>query len=423
MSIRESQATRDPVDDARALEARLFGAADAAAAELPAVDARAMARRAMSRAATEQRARSRRRAIGGGLLLAAAIGLGVVVAVSAIGAPGASTPAPVASSRSSSGAARTELPTGDLVWAAARADYHVVSAAPEQREIRVSHGEVLFDVRPLGADERFVVRTAHGEVRVRGTVFSVRAAHDRTIVRVFEGHVEVERRDGHVEHLRAGAASAFVADAEISERPDEGELDAIGGERARRRSAPEPIAVAQSSPPSEPTSAETPIPSQPASTAAEAPVATLDGVRRWLVRGQYDRAIREARRHEGGEWREIEGDAARALHDDAAAARAYERAAAELPPRRAALAGYLGARIRFSRLHDRDGALRLLTRSRAAEDASPVLERALLLAARIHRQGGDMERARAVAARYLSRFPNGSGAAEMRSIVTDDAAP
>jgi hypothetical protein len=92
----------------------------------------------------------------------------------------------------------------------------VVRAVPEARFERASaggtervdlhEGRVDLDVRPLLADERFLVFTADAEVEVRGTVFGVEA-HDGCLARVEvrEGRVVV-RHLGHATFVSAGEA-------------------------------------------------------------------------------------------------------------------------------------------------------------------------------------------------------------------------
>ena len=109
----------------------------------------------------------------------------------------------------------------------------------------------------------------------------------------------------------------------------------------------------------------------------------------------------------GGEWRLLEADALRGLGRAGEAAAGYDRAAGELPPARAAQAGYLAATLRFRNLGDPSGALASLDRSRADSASAPLAERATVLRVRALLRLGRQEEARRIAARYLERFPNG----------------
>jgi len=88
---------------------------------------------------------------------------------------------------------------------------------------------------------------------------------------------------------------------------------------------------------------------------------------------------------------------------------------------RAAQAGYLASFIRLRRLGDAPGALAALDATGADSAGSPLAERATALRARALDRMGRGAEARAVALRYLARYPGGGMAAWMRRLVGDDA--
>jgi ferric-dicitrate binding protein FerR (iron transport regulator) len=134
------------------------------------------------------------------------------------------------------------LPTGDLMTTAPSVALSIVEISNSARVLSLEAGEALFDVVPLREGERFVVQTPNLEVHVRGTVFSVTREHARTLVRVYEGRVEVRDRD---EVTTLGPGEAYRSD---EGRITEGEVDPLAENAAsavsRRRSADSPAGTA-----------------------------------------------------------------------------------------------------------------------------------------------------------------------------------
>lgn len=97
-----------------------------------------------------------------------------------------------------------------------------VAMAPKLREIRLGKGEALFEVAK-DPERPFIVRTALGDVRAIGTVFTVRV--DRGLeVLVSEGTVAIERDGEQIARVTAGERYALnaVGDAARAPRdPDE----------------------------------------------------------------------------------------------------------------------------------------------------------------------------------------------------------
>jgi len=115
-------------------------------------------------------------------------------------------------------AALTDGSTVELNTASAVA----VAMAPKIREIRLGKGEALFEVAK-DPERPFVVKTALGDVRAIGTVFTVRV--DRGLeVLVSEGTVAIERNGEQIARVTAGERYALnaVGDAARAPRdPDE----------------------------------------------------------------------------------------------------------------------------------------------------------------------------------------------------------
>lgn len=345
---------------------------------------------------------------------------------------------------SDSTTSRLTLPSGDEIVAAAGARFEVELASEASRRIRMDEGAMLFDVAPLGDTESFEVGTPGVVVRVRGTVFSVQASDDSTVVRVYEGEVEVEH-DGTSRMLRRDEVWASSTRMQSADP----ELERIGQEAAQRRdtvhevaAVAAPVTSAMSPEVALPTTAPEPV------TAVEPPVLPQDvlpqdgetaerlarperermarevdfeGAMRLLASGDYADALTAARaalaRGPNGAWRLLEADALRGLHRLREAAVSYDLAAVSLDGSQRQQAGFKGAQLRFQQLDDARGALAALDMSEAWHEGSPLEERALGLRIRaLHRIGRD-EEARAQALRYLGEFPNAALADWMRRLV------
>jgi len=328
------------------------------------------------------------------------------------------------------------LPSGDRLVAASGALFEV-ERAEVQRRIRIDDGAVLFDVVPLAEAESFEVDVGGTQVHVRGTVFSVRREAESTLVRVYEGSVEV-RHHGSVRVL--GAGELWSSGEALPALPA---LDRVGREAARARAAvarrvpadeveveapPEPVAEAPRAEPAERRpERERAAPSlqstAPSPSASPARVVGLEEATAWIAEGRYADALAAAHDaltlYPSGAWRLVEADALRGMRRYREAARSYDRAASTLDegPERAR-AGFTGAQIRFRRLSDLPGAIHSLDASGAAGPGSPLLERALALRVQaLHQLGRDPE-ARVEAERYLRRYDDDGATAEwMRRLV------
>lgn len=340
------------------------------------------------------------------------------------------------------------LPTGDRIASVAGTQLDVTETTALQRAIRITHGTALFDVRPLAANERFVVHTPDTDIVVTGTVFSVDVAAGETTVRVYEGHVRV--RQGGTDHpLPAG--SQLGPDGGVTAISGD-PLGELGAERARMRIAargdeqvvrdgsrtranpPDPTRDA-TVPPS-PTLGQAPTatrptpvvpvrPTQNATTRTDPTPAHDDPVPQ-IERAQVV-ALLAAGKHAAArdlarvnQWHVLEGDAHRGLGAHALAVAAYERALRSADLDDACIAGLHAARLYADQLALPSRAFEVL--EHAAIPRCPTRERALAytlqLATRLSRPDIGREAAR----RYLAAFPRGDSASSARSFVSADEA-
>ncbi|MBX3272121.1 MAG: FecR domain-containing protein [Sandaracinaceae bacterium] len=350
--------------------------------------------------------------------VAAAIAAAALVAL--VVSPGAPAPsAPPTAGRAAPPATHLRLPSGDELAIGAGARFEL-GGSDDARRVELTEGHIAFDVRPLEAHEGFEVHTPHLVARVVGTVFTVDATAAGSTVRVYEGRVEVAH-DGEIAIVAAG--EALRAGAGPADR-DDPLMELARAAAARRAARPAEAA------PSAPVADGPPAPAPDAAPASDelrrapprvaarsvepedgTPAVTLALARRWLVDGQYERALAAAqdalRSSESGEWRMVEGDALRGAGRAREAVAAYERAAEG--PRRVQ-AGYLIAQLRADRLADPTGALDALERYGASAPGSPLAERALRLRHRLLSATGRAEEAARTAAEYVARFPEGPAA-------------
>lgn len=367
--------------------------------------------------------------------IAATVGLAIAAGLSMQGSP---SQAPLSMT----------LPSGDHLVATAGATFELENADEIERTIALEHGTMLFDVTPLAVGESFEVRTPHANVRVRGTVFSVEVDGEDTVVRVYEGQVEVARGERST-RLVAGAMLRSRQDAPTALMPgalgDEGvqaaALRAVAwrdeptADDAHAREALAAADLAESGPASEtadvlelagraestgPPLREIPGPSRATPPRERAPRAapappTAAEARRWLVDGEAERALSAAQAGATTtEWRWLEADALRALGRAEEAAGAYDalhRGAGPGWDR----AGLAAARLRFHRLADPEAAL--LSLDGTTHRGSPFAERGLALRARALMRLERRSQAEGVAHEYLERYPDGGMADWMRDLL------
>jgi transmembrane sensor len=239
-------------------------------------------------------------------------------------------------------------------------------------EIAQTAGSAEYEVSP-NPERLFVVRAPGVTIRVLGTVFSVEVREAGVHVSVSRGRVSVDDGARHVV-LGAGEEWRLVSTP---------------------AGAPPDTATAQPAPPAAPPSAAPGEPRAPPSASASAgPVAPAP------PEDSPDEMLRRA-------------DALRAGGNLAGAAAVLEKFLARFPrDRRATPATFTLARVERARGNAARAAqlFRSVARGTLAEDA-------LAEEAASWQSAGNGGEARAAAARYLARFPNGTHAERMRRIV------
>jgi hypothetical protein len=323
---------------------------------------------------------------------------------------------------------RLRLATGDALTAVEGAEFEVRSALAEQREVKLHDGTMLFDVAPLGSEQHFQVVTPELRVDVVGTVFTVDTRGGRSVVRVYEGHVEV-RYQGRTLRLRVG--DLFTSDARAPGH------DALAGEAlaaATRRHARPPAAVevevARTAPAATwATSASVDAAGAHATTERHPPpTLNLEQARRLLQRGELtsslaaaDAAIAE-RAEPLGQWYLLRAQVGARTGRMADAAHDLELAAVYLPGREAHDAAYDAAVLYFEQLQDGARALHVLKASGVVGPDKFVEARGLELRVRLLQSLGRPWEASAVARRYLRAFPDSSAAELMREVADASSA-
>lgn len=306
-----------------------------------------------------------------------------------------------------------ELDTGDRLLATHDARYTVQRATPRERRVELGAGSVLFDVRPL-EDSTFTVVTADARVVVLGTVFTVQADEGGTTVRVYEGRVRVEH-EGETRLVERGG-STRVGDDRAARGIDplrEPAREAAAVRLATAETTPEPTPppvhaerAARSATPAEP------VASAPSADEVRALLASRDPRDATLA---LERARERTAAGDLDPWSMLEADALRALRRPREAAMAYARAAEALPSPRHEQAGYLAAR-QLAALTP-SAALAQLDAADVTAPGSPLRERGLALRVQLlTRLGRDTAR-NSAAREYLSLYPDGSRAPQMRAAL------
>ncbi len=377
------KAVIDP--DQELLERTLKSALRVDAPDVGEDEARERTEQAMARARAIQRQRGRMMVGGVAIAVAAAIALVVWAVPPTSSVPVAQTQ-PVEET-----VAQTEervdqvssvrLPSGDRLVADPGAHYDVESTSTN-RSVRLSQGEVLFDVAPLDGGS-FTVHAGDVDVRVRGTVFSVR--RERHVeVEVFEGSVEVSRGGEHV-LLQPGDRWSSAEVVAVTPQPTRPRAV----ETARRLAAPNVQATVEV---------------QEVLTIAQARVRLRDR--------DFAGALNACEGHNEPAWQMLRADALRGLRRWGEAAEAYDAASAVLGQARRAQASYAAARIWFDRTGDANAALDSLRSGDATAVGSPLEERARALEINLLRRLGRDHESRA--REYVERFPQSSTAFELR---------
>lgn len=333
---------------------------------------------------------------------------------------------------------RLQLVSGDRLTAVGGSRFRVTHESRVLRRIALDDGAMLFDVVRAAPVQRFEVRTPQVTVTVLGTVFAVEVAGDHTVVRVFEGRVQVSDGEGtHVltagEQYGASGTAIGALDAggreaaatrqatEASERaaevrrPDEGS-ERVTSSVERITTAVDDRAVANDSPASEP----------PAEGAARS-TWSIATARRRIAAGEGAVVLEEVRHElaasgESAALRWVEADALRATRRYDEAIAAYRRLAGENEPRRHE-AAFVAASLLFQQRHAPDAALTVIRDAGLTLPSSPLRERALALSARSLAAVGRTAELQAVAREYLASYPNQGAADWMADVLEGPEAP
>lgn len=335
---------------------------------------------------------------------------------------------------------RLQLPTGDELASSPGARFRVKEASVLERSIKLEAGTVLFSIVPLMEGQNFVVDAPGMQVRVTGTVFSVKADGDVSVVQVYEGSVEV-MQDGHSHTLSAG--ERMHSNGLRGERESEPLASLaleIVAERVVLRNVPIP------SPPSEVQVASAPDQSPATSVSPEenghktkerlvpqaeegakrvdAEVEAEEGAKRAEAEAEDLRTKMRAKGREllaTGKFDEahalgveqgiaiLRGDALRAQGNNRGAVAAYIDA-------KSATGDYLAAELLVNKLDKPRTGGQLLV-SRAVHDSS-LRERAIALQMKAAFQAGDTALSKTVAKTYLERFPNGGARGFAEKLLT-----
>lgn len=416
------------------LEATLRQAERETVADLEESDARAMARRAIEAA----QAKKQPRAFGG--LAVAAVALLCVLGGFAFATWSRSTPVLVQkleaaeptpemrdlsqealalverenSPASADTSADVRLPSGDRLLSTSGTNYEVVSTDPD-RVVALSEGDVLFDIEPI-AGGSFVVSAGDTEVRVLGTVFSVRRTDVGVAVLVYEGRVMVTNADGE-RVLGAGefwASSRSLVDDAWREA-SEARWDALMSESGANLSPPQPGGVERGSP-----GLGAPELGGEEIQPEDMPRPEAEQVRALLLRREYSEVLEAAQSElrdnpHSAEWATIVADAYRGLQDWSAAAPAYRAASVLARTSRRARLGYAAAQIYAERLRQPRVALEVLIAARSASTESIVEERARSLQIRLLQETHQSSALAEAVDAYLERFPDTHTAVRLRA--------
>lgn len=338
---------------------------------------------------------------------------------------------------------RVALPTGDALVLGPASRVRVDHVEPARREVQLVRGGGLFEVARLGSGQSFSVRTRDATFRVLGTIFTVEVLADRTVLRVYEGRVEVQQQV-----LRAGETWNSRGDAVTEKGSPVLHRAALDAARARSPRGALPHAVITLSwrgalpdrdPAPPPSAATRRVPAPPhvepvqsvdsrwlqmddEATEAEQRVAQVREQAHELIgRGQFSRALALiepalTELHDGVLlW--LRADAHRALGSDRQAALDYEAASQVLSGQARGQAGYRAAELWLHSLHDPGRCLDVLDAVRADANPSRVRERASVLRVEALLAAGRDGEAAEAAEHYLEREPHGDATSYMLELL------
>jgi transmembrane sensor len=375
----------------------------------------------------ERRARRARRWAPRHLVLAGAIGLALGIVVMRLRAPG---PEPLRlvgpgsfAALASDGASRlVELSDGSSLLLGLQTRLELAENSGHAVEWRLPRGRVELEVRP-GGPRRWTIRTAQASVEVVGTHFVVEETAAGTTVSVSRGEVLVRGAGvvGRVRSLVAG--ESLVVPAEPSPP-----LSATLLPTAPAPVTPPPSPVVPSPSPAVPSPA-VPSPSRPAGLTTKArpheAAAPLDpppaGARSSAPATAAPSTAGEASRRDAEALLQAADRARRAGRLDEAVSLLQQAAADIEDEQQAAIASFTLGRLYAGPLARPAAAARAFARALNLGLPQALVEDTLLRQAQAWDAAGERAAAREVAARYLSRFPDGRHRKRMSRWL--DAAP
>jgi TolA-binding protein len=318
----------------------------------------------------------------------------------------------------------------DRVGVDAETRIEVVRADTRVTRLRLERGRAAFRVEPRDEAGTFVVEASGHLVEVVGTCFGVTVVGPNDLeVEVHEGTVRIAGPHGPGELVkherkwsgRAGEtasrgdldAAGIEAIEELLSLPDEAE------EAERVKEQPTPDAEVAADP------ADEGALERPRSSRVPAPARDMETWRDLVVDGRYAEANKALRVHlerhpnDTEAWSLLAG-CLRKEEKWEASVRAYRRAARPGGTAEASRAVYVAATILQDRLGRGDEAARLLEQF-LTEDRSPrsLRAEALFRLARIERQRGNLERARALLGEVVEQHQGTTAAIRARRMLDE----
>ncbi|HEX6240251.1 MAG TPA: FecR domain-containing protein [Polyangiales bacterium] len=330
---------------------------------------------------------------------------------------------------------RVWLRSGDALALAPGSAVDVLSENGPRRELRITRGAVLCDVKRLARGEGFEVLTPHANVRVRGTVFSVRVDERHTAVQVHEGTVYVAGRALHAGERWSSLPSAPTRELAVFWAEVRAALAARGGSVPVQ---PKPVTVeplvSSVAAPAEavvrenhqPRSQERVVEPPPPRTRRphahrEPSPLSPEAAEQMLREGRAEQllGVLDAQPSEPA-YARVYADALRATGDFDRAILAYEALLDRSQGSLRMQAGYAAAQLAQGPLRDPLRALRAIGRSALIAPSSPLRERASVLRIDALMALGRHTEARAAAREYLEREPNTEASARLRRLLESD---
>ncbi|MEC7520893.1 MAG: FecR family protein [Myxococcota bacterium] len=315
-----------------------------------------------------------------------------------------------------------DLSDGSRLQLGADADLEVLESSGQRVALRLAHGVARFEVTP-GGPRRWVIE-AGARVEVVGTVFTVRRDGDRVDVEVERGVVLVRHEDlddgvtrlTAGESVRVGDTEPLALAGEAADAPREGTMvDEPAADEAAADEAAADEAAADEAAANE-AAADEAAADEAAADEAAADEATPVHAEQALVEAEPAPPRPSTRRPRGPSadalWERA--DAARAGGDPSDAAAALRRLLAEHPrDARSAMAAVTLGRLALRRLDQPAEAAEALARALALGLPGALAEDARAMRVEALTRAGRATEARAAAAEYHDRHPDGRWAEQV----------